>query len=120
MVDRKDQRQFGDDEDVLFRDPDGFRELRVPDEVPQIAVHGDEVPRARQVDHDPQLFRVSVTGDVNARDLVVQDVRATPEKVIDNARHGALVAGDRPRGEDHRVARLELHGAMLVERDPGS
>ena len=63
--------------------------------------------------------RLAWPGDVDARRPAVQHVAAAAEQVADHAGDRPLVAGDRPRREDHGVARPHGHLAVLVDADEG-
>ena len=52
---------------------------------PVLAVDGHDVLRLDQIEHQLQLFRVAVAGNVDDRNAVVEHFRAAPEQVVDGA-----------------------------------
>ena len=94
------------------------RQAAVLDQHPELAVDRDEVLRLGQVEHQLQLFLAGVAGDVRALDGVVVDVGAGLEQVVDRARDVLLVARDRARADDDRVAGLDLHEAVVAVGHP--
>ena len=95
------------------------RHLRLGGEHPILAVHGHHGFGPHEADHRADLLRVAVSGDVHGRDLVVQYLRAGTRELVDRVVHSQLVPGDGLRGDDHRVAALDLDGGMVAVRDPG-
>ena len=64
------------------------------DEMAVLPVDGDEVARPGDVQHQFEFFLVGVSGYVNFRDLLVEDLSATPIKMIDNVGYGFFIAGN--------------------------
>src|SRR5262249_26172657 len=62
---------------ALGRDPDLGREADVSHQMAILAVHGHEVPRADEIEHQLQLFLRGMSGDVHARDPIVVDDRTS-------------------------------------------
>ena len=71
-----------------------------------------------EVEHQLQLFLARVAGDVGVADGVVDDVRAGLEQVVDRPRDVLLVARDRARAEDDRVAGLDLDEPVVPVGHP--
>ena len=80
-------------------------EPRVLREHPVLAVDGHEVARPHAPQQLHEVVLAAVAGDVDLRRAGVHDVAAEAEEVADQARDGALVAGDGAGGEHDRVAR---------------
>ena len=87
-------------------------------EHPELAVHRHHRLRAHEADDRAQLLRLAVAGDVHGRVVLVQHLGAHLREPVDRVVDAQLVAGDRLRGDDHRVAGLDLDGGMVVVRDP--
>ena len=97
-------------EDALG-DPAVLREL------PVFAVHRDEEPRLHQRQHQLQLFLAAVPGHVHVLDALVDHLGAAAGQVVDHAADRPLVAGNRSRGQHHRVVGADLHVPVVVDRD---
>ena len=108
-----------DDEHVLRCDARLDRETAVLDLHPELAVDRDEVLRLRQAEHQLQLLLARVSRHVGPLDRVVVHVRAGLEQVVDGPADVLLVAGNRARADDDRVALLDLDEAMVAVRHPG-
>ncbi len=103
-----------DDEDPLGGDAHAPGQARVAEQVPVLAVHGQEVARPRQVQHELEIFLAGVAGDVDEGVVLVEDLRPASIEAVDDAPHGALVARNDPRGQDHQIARLDLDVLVLA------
>ena len=109
-----DRRAVLDDEDVVRQDPGLDRQAAVLDLHPELAVDRDEVLGLGQPEHELELLLAGVAGDVRSLDRVVVDVGAGLEQVVDRPRDVFLVAGDRARADDDRVAGLDLDEAVVA------
>ena len=85
----------------------------------ELAVDRDEVLGLGQAEHQLELLLARVPGDVGALDRVVVHVRAGLEQVVDGPGDVLLVARDRAGADDDRVARLDLHEAVVAVRHAG-
>ena len=77
-------------------------------------MHRDEVFRLHQRVHQLQLLLTGVAGDVHIRDTVVNHVRAAAIELVDDSGDHDLVARNRRRGDNHRVALPNLQFAVLA------
>ena len=96
------------------RDAQLGRQAAVLDEHAELAVHRDEVLGPGQVEHQLELLLAGVAGNVGALDVVVEDVGADLEQVVDRAPDDLLVARDRAGADDDRVTRLDLDPAVVA------
>ena len=99
--------------------PTSRGQTRVPEQVAILAVDGQEVARAREVQHELEVFLARVPGHVHERVVLVEHLGAEPVERVDDAAHRALVAGDHARGDDHEVAALDLDVLVLAGRHQG-
>ena len=74
--------------------------------------------RLGQPEHELELF-LAGGPETCARLIVVEDVRADLEEVVDRARDVLLVARDRAGRHDDGVARLDLDEAVVAVGHPG-
>ena len=98
--------------------PDRLGQLRVQVDPLVVAVKREHVARPRQVEHQLQLLARAVAGDVDRRVGRGHDAGADLEDAVDRLVDRALVARDRRRREDHRVAGVQLDVAVVVEGHP--
>ena len=70
-----------------------------------LAVDGDEEAGLQKPMDDLQLLLAGVAGDVQALELVIDDLRALAVELIDDLADGFFVAGDRGGGDDDAVSR---------------
>src|SRR5512147_161552 len=108
-----------DDEDVLLRNIDLLRELGVVHEVAVLAVHGNEVFRLDQGEHELQLFLGRMARDVDLGHLLVEDLGPVLEQVVDDPHDAALVARDHLGREHDSVALLDLEVLVFVRGHAG-
>ena len=105
-------------EDVLRRDPDGLGELAVQHQPLVVAVDGHDVARPREVEHQLDLLLEAVARGVDRgvarRHHVGADVVEPVDRLVDRA----LVARDRRRGEDDRVALAQLDLRVVAVGHP--
>ena len=93
-----------------------LRQLRVLGHLPVLAVDRNEKARAHQIQHQPQLLRAAVTGNVDRRiHGAVDHVRAAPGDVIHHPVNGFFVAGNDARAERHHVAGLDRQMLVIVD-----
>ena len=59
--------------------------------------------------HDLELFLAGVAGDMQALELIVDNVCSLAVELVDDLADGLFVAGDSRSGDDHAVARLNFH-----------
>ena len=105
------------DEDPLLGNARLACELRVRREHAVLAVDRHHVARAQQREHRPQLLLARVAGDVHGRDLLVQHLGAGAGELVDRVVDAELVARNRLRGDDHRVARLDRERLVVAVGD---
>ena len=79
------------------------------------AVDGDEISRARQVEHKFQLFLAGVSGNVRRPLALVVDSGAAAAEMIHQARDGAFVARDDSGADDDGIAFLDCKILMLAK-----
>ena len=118
LVEFEDVAVFHDD---CGADSAGFDgDLGVLLEVAEVAVDGDEVLGADEVDEEALLFLRAVAGDVDESlvAVVVDDVGFAAAEVIDDAEDGFLVAGDDAGAEQDGVAWINVR--VLVGIDGGA
>jgi hypothetical protein len=72
----------------------------------------------REVEHQLQLLLEPVAGGVDRRIARRHDVGADVVEPVDRLVDRALVAGDRRRGEDDRVARAQLDLRVVAVGHP--
>ena len=105
-------------EDALRVDADGLGEHRVQADPLEVAVHRHHVLRPGQVEHQLHVLLVAVAGGVDRGVGGGDDPGADLEDAVDRLVDRALVAGDRRRREDDRVAGMELDVAVLAMSHP--
>jgi len=93
------------------------REPRVLREHAVLAVDGHQVAGPRELQQLDEVVAAAVAGDVDPRRAGVHHVAAASVEIADQARDAALVAGDRARRENGRVARPGRQIAVLAEAD---
>ncbi|MBG9887153.1 hypothetical protein ABE10_11550, partial [Bacillus toyonensis] len=98
-----DHGPVGGHDRALLGDAGVLGQLRVRDEVPVLAVHGEHVPGLQDVVAVEQLASCRVSGDVDARIGLVHHVRTELGQAVDHAVDRVLVPGDQAGGQDHRV-----------------
>src|SRR5690242_6200658 len=96
----------------------GGGQFGVPLQLPELTVNGNEVARLHQVDNQLQLFLAGVAADVyrRVRAILVNNVGLAPEKVVNHAVDGLLVAGNDARGKHYRVSQLDLRVLVVIHR----
>jgi hypothetical protein len=90
----------------------------VANEVAVVAVDGDEVLGADEVDEQALLFLRAVAADVNQAvgAVVADDVGVAAIEVVDDAEDALLVAGNDARAEDDSVAGVDVRVLVVVDR----
>jgi hypothetical protein len=83
-----------------------------------VAVEGNHVARASQVEHQLELLLGAVAGDVDRGIGCGHHPRPKLVDAVDRLVHRALVSRDRRGREDHRVAGVKLDVAVVVEGHP--
>jgi hypothetical protein len=101
---------------VVGVDPRVPRKARVGGEHAELAVDGHDVSRAEDGENRPQLFGMSVAGDVHRRDLLVEDLRAGLGKAVDRVVDAELIPRHGLGGDDDGVALLNTHVLVVVVR----
>ncbi len=79
-------------------------QIRIGIEVPVLPVDGDECLGPDQVDEGEELVPAGMTRDVDVGVGPVHHLRPAPDQVGDDLGHRGLVARDRFRRDQHRVA----------------
>ena len=74
-----------------------------------LAVERNEEARMQQRVHNLELFLAGVAGDMQALELIVDNVGSLAVELVDDLADGLFVAGDSRGGDDHTVARLNFH-----------
>ena len=105
-------------------DADRLGQLAVQVDALVVAVERHHVLRLGQVEHQLDLLLIAVAGGVDRRVLGRDHVAADVVEPVDRLVDRALVAGDRRRGEDDRVALVQLdlrvvavgHAAQRAQR----
>ncbi len=105
-------------EDVLRRHAHRLGELGMQAQPLEVAVEWHHVAGPHEVQHQLDLLGVAVAGGVDGRIPRGDDVAADVVQAVDRLVHGPLVAGNRGRREDHRVALLELDLAVVAVGHP--
>jgi hypothetical protein len=105
-------------EDPVAAEADRLGELAVQVDALVVAVGGHHVARAHEVEHELQLLGVAVPGRVDRRVARRDDVAADVVEPVDRLVDGALVARDRRRREDDRVAAVQLDLRVVAVRHP--
>ena len=65
---------------------------------------------------DLQRLLAGVAGDVQALELVIDDLRALAVELIDDLADGFFVSGDGGRGDNYTVRRCDLNLTVARER----
>src|SRR5215210_2058575 len=107
-----------EDKDILLGDAEADRGVGVVAQVPELAVHGDEIAGLEEREHYLLLLLGGVSRDVDGHQGAVEDMGAALHEVVDRSRDTTLVAWDRMRGDHDRVLRPDLYGAVGPVGDP--
>ena len=78
-------------------------------QMPLLPVDGNEKLWFCQRVDDLQFLAAGVTGSVQPLELVVYDIRTLAVQLVDDARDGLFVAGNRGGRDDHMIPRLDFH-----------
>ena len=100
--------------DVVLGQAGFVSQLRVQEQLPVLAVHGDEEARPHRVEHLAQLIALRVPRHVDVADLGVEHPRAVAVQVVHRLVHHPLVARNRPRGDDHPVVPVHVDERMTL------
>ena len=106
-----------DDQHVVGRNAHGLGGLAVADEHAVLAVHRHEELGTGEGQHQLLVLLEAVARDVDALALAVDHLGAQHHQPVNGVHHRDGVPGDRARGEDDRVARLDLHLGVLTAGD---
>ena len=109
---------FGDD-DVLAGRAEAFSQLGVLPQLGILAVDGNKILRLAQHMQQLDFLLAGVARNVHLAQLAVDDVCAAAVKLVDDARHRLLVAGNGGGGDDYHVGRSDLQLAVLAVRHAG-
>ena len=101
---------------MVLRHAELARELRVLYEMMILAVHGDEELRPHEIVHELELLLARMARDVDALVAPVDDVGAELQQVVDRLGDELLVARDRRRRDDDRIARHDADLAVIGHR----
>src|ERR1700733_1529673 len=106
------------DEGIVFRDAAFYSQLAMLDEHAELTMNGHEEFGLAQIDHQLLLFAASMTGNVHASFLSVNDIGTTHEQRVYCIGNRALVSWNRRGRYDHSVALDNLDLFMLIIGDP--
>ena len=106
-------------EDVVVRDAHRLGQAGVRPQVSGLAVDRHEVLGLHDGEHELELLGPGVAGDVDQGPGLVVHVGPDLGQAVDDAGDGLLVAGDRGGRDDHRIAGLDGHRAVLAVGHPG-
>jgi hypothetical protein len=87
------------------------------DQMAVFTVHGDEVPRADQPEHQLEFLLTGMSGHVNPCPGGVVHLGAAPVDVVDHVADRSLVAWNDAGREDHRVVRLHVDLPVITNSD---
>ena len=88
-------------------------------EMQRLAMRRDKNFWPDPADHVAQFIAPRMPRDVNEMGAIGDDLDALLHQAVDHPRYRLLVAGNRPRREDHPVAARQRDVGMLVLRDAG-
>ena len=92
-------------------------ELGVLRHLPVFAVDRHEIARAHQIQHQPQLLRAAVAGDVDRRvHRAVDHVGAALRDVVDHPVDAFFVSGDDAGAQRDGIAGLDRKMLVIVDR----
>ena len=103
-------------EHVLRLHAHEFADLGMLAQHPILAVHGDKVTRLRQREHHLQLLLAGMTGDVQRRVAVIDDLRALLKQLVNDAADRDLVARNGRGRDDDAVAGVDRDLFVLGKR----
>src|SRR5262249_49831920 len=89
--------------------------LGVTIQLPGFTVNWDEKFRSHGIVHDLQISLASVSGNMNARNAVIDYAGVFLEKVIHHSRDRLLIAGDLSGGKHDRVTRDDARIFMRID-----
>ena len=110
-----------DDYDLLADDGSLFHKFGVTVKLAIGSVNGDEIFGLHQCHDQLQFFFAGMTAHMHRRlaSVGVIDLRAPAIEMIHHPADRAFVSWNVARGQDNRVAFLDLEILMVVERQPG-
>ena len=97
------------DKNILRVHTHRLRKPRMRLQMALLAVERNEEARMQQRMHDLEFFLAGMAGDMQALELIVDNVCSLAVELVDDLADGLFVAGDSRGRDDHAVARLNFH-----------
>ena len=85
--------------------------------MPRFAMHRHGKLRTRPLIKLDQFLLRGMARDMHRRMIGGKNVEPARDEPVLQARNGFFVAGNIARGENHRIARIELDLGMILDRD---
>ena len=79
-------------------------------------VNRHKILRPNQRMHQLQFFLTRVPGNVNVRDIRIDDLRSLLQKLIYHIGNRLFISGNRTGGKDDDVIFSDLNGFMIIGR----